>query len=119
FLMVLDLLHYGVAAPRRGFYRAHPTPRGGGGYRGAYVGALAPVIELPSKLQERPCFIDVRGIRCPRRTPVGVFQNRGGGLSPAVQGASDSHRRAAGGEKDLVLLRRPGILTRPLPPGPH
>src|SRR5690606_10201194 len=60
------------------------------------MGALAPVIELPSKLQERQLLFGIRGVSRPGRTPVGVFQDRGDGFSPAVQGASDSHRWNAG-----------------------
>src|SRR5690606_9375820 len=97
-----------------------PTPRHVEASAVRGMGALAPlpVIELTGKLQKHPSRFSVRGVCRPGRTPVGIFQDRVSGFSPAVQVADDPHRGAAGGKKDLVLLRLHG-LTGPPPTGPH
>src|SRR5690606_11783999 len=82
------------------------------------MGALAPVIELSGELQERLRLLVVRGVLRPRYAPVLVLEDRGSGFSPEVQGTSDSHRGAAGGKKNLVRFRRPGVFAGAMPPAP-
>src|SRR5690606_13917072 len=82
------------------------------------MGALATVVEFTSELQERPGRFNVRGVRRPGHTPVGILQDRGRRLTVAAQVADDPHGGPAGGEEDLVLLRRPGVLSGPPPPAP-
>src|SRR5690606_35128381 len=82
------------------------------------MGALAPVVEFTSELQERPGRFNVRGVRRPGHTPVGILQGRGRRLTVAAQVAGEPPGGPAGGEKDLILHRLQG-LTGPPPPGPH
>src|SRR5690606_31767719 len=81
-------------------------------------GALAPVIKLPSKLQERLLLFGVRGVRYPGLIPIDVLQDSRDRTSPALLGASYSHRRAVGGEENLVFLWRPDVLIATQPPEP-
>src|SRR5690606_855924 len=60
----------------------------------------------------------VRGVLRPRYAPVLILEDRGSGFSPEVQGTSDSHRGGAGGKKNLVRFRRPGVFAGAMPPAP-